>query len=331
MNILYLPCHEVLEYDELRMLTEIPGVNVMSPGAYWKPSKGARLRLPLNIPRNQEWIDAWNSIPASPGQDHKLYITPQALEPYDAIIVMHKWSFIYNNLEAFQGKKVIWRDIGQTVPKDEVRHIKRVQDSGVKIVRYWDGYQDRKDYQGHDAIIPFGKYPEDFHTWTGEEKVIAGCCNNIANRAKVCRTHCWDHVTSDLPAALYGILNHGEKHHQGSPDYHTFLKHLSRHRVMWYGGTKPAPYTLAFLEALFTGLPLFGVSSPGWETALPGLLDSSQLAPDTWTLKMKMKDALTMDPSEWLQSLSEKQVKVAREQFSATRVKKLWKKFLFSL
>ena len=56
MKILYLSCHEVLEFDEISMLSDI-GVQVFSIGAYLDPARptggGLRPALP-NLCRDEE-------------------------------------------------------------------------------------------------------------------------------------------------------------------------------------------------------------------------------------------------------------------------------------
>ena len=64
-------------------------------------------------------------------------------------------------------------------------------------------------------------------------------------------------IMNGLPAKVFGndnedlgVLN------GGSLDYLHFKEVLRDHRVFVYGGTWPAPYTLGFMEALMTGIPV---------------------------------------------------------------------------
>lgn len=330
MNLLYLPCHEVLEYDELRLLSDIPGVNLMSPGAYWTPHKGSKLRPPIDFDVPSSWVKAWGTINVKKGQDHKHHITAEAVEPFDVIVAMHHWGFIFNNLESFKGKKVVWRDIGQTLPKDEIRHIQKARDAGVKIVRYWGGYRQRDNYQGHDAVIPFGKYESDFLPWEGSLPSIAGVCQYMKARAKACRRECWEGSTGRLSRRLYGKGNQGMDSNAGCPDYRDLLQLLSRHKAYWYGGTKPAPYTLGLMEAMFAGVPVYAVREPGWESALTELLGEQQLCETSDQLRSKLEQAISL-PREELAHISRRQVLRSKSKFGATKVKELWRNFLFNL
>ena len=52
MKILYLSCHSVLEYDEIRILSDL-GYDVFSIGAYITPSiPHVDMRPSINIPSN---------------------------------------------------------------------------------------------------------------------------------------------------------------------------------------------------------------------------------------------------------------------------------------
>jgi glycosyltransferase involved in cell wall biosynthesis len=42
--------------------------------------------------------------------------------------------------------------------------------------------------------------------------------------------------------------------------YEQQIKIMQQSRVMPYGGTWPAPYTLSFIEAMMTGLPIVAIS-----------------------------------------------------------------------
>jgi len=330
MNVLLLPCHTVLEYDLLRMWSDIPNVNLMSPGSYWEPDKGSALRPPLGFSVPKEWIDGWNTIKPGDLLDHKLYINKQAVEPFDIIVVMHEWKYIFRNWHALKNKNVVWYDIGQTEPGDETDRIKRLKELGVKIVRYWDGYQTRKDYQGHDAVIPFGKYPEDFNKWEGGTKSVIGLCQAFKKRADVCRYECWETSTNGLPRALFGNDNDGVPGWVGEKDYSHLINGMLKYNAMWYGGTKPAPYTLGLMEAMFIGIPIYAVRNPGWESALVDLLPYFNLANSSEELRLILSSNLEK-PKHVLRSVSEHEQETALDLWDANKIKRMWEKLFKSL
>lgn len=331
MNVLLLSCHGVLEYDELRMWSEIPGLTIMSPGAYWEPHRGTDFRPPLSFTFPREWKEAWDRIPITPEQpDHKYHITEEAVEPFDVIVVMHHWPWIFDNWEVLKGKTVVWRDIGQTTPQEEVDLVKKVKDLGVKIVRYWDGYQSRKGYQGHDAIIPFGKYKEDFPVWQGSRQAVLGLCQSIEQRSEECRYECWNTSTQELSRVMLGGGNDGLPSWGGNKSYPELLHSLMTHRSMWYGGTRPAPYTLGLMEAMFTGIPIFTVRQPGWETAVTDLLRDYNLADSSTELRGKIAASLVTSRT-LLGTVAQDQRRTAIECWDASVIKPKWEAFFKSL
>ena len=331
MNLLYLSCHEVLEYDELRMFREIPDLNVFSPGAYIEPKKGLGMRPGLDLHYPQEWLDAWDTIVATIEKpNHKNHLTAQSVEPFDVIIIMHHWPWLFENWEVIKNKRVIWRDIGQTEPEEETFYLKQAKELGVKLVRYWDGYQSRANYQGHDAIIPFGKYSDDFPVWSGEKQSVIGLCQSIKERAESCKFDCWETSTKGFSRTMYGTGNSDLHCFGGIPSYSELKQLMSCYRAMWYGGTRPAPYTLGLMEAMFVGLPVYTVHDHGWETAVPEMLHDTQLASNSEELRERIHSAITSD-TRMFHELSQMQIKYAQKTWDASVIKSKWEIFLKSI
>lgn len=331
MNVLLLSCHSVLEFDELRMWSEIPGIKLMSPGAYWEPEKGCALRPGLKLEVPEDWRHTWSTIRPTPEQpDHKDHITPASIEPFDVVVVMHHWPWIFDNWEAFKGKTVVWRDIGQTSPEDELSNIKQAKDLGVKIVRYWDGYQARDNYQGHDAIIPFGKYKEDFPHWQGGRQAVMGLSQSIKHRNEACRFPCWETSTQGLARVMFGNGNEDLPYFGGPADYHKMLNNMTQYNSFWYGGTRPAPYTLALMEAMFVGIPVFTVADPGWESAVTDLVGDVGLVDSSSELHERLKECISMG-RPILNMIAQAQRKTAQSFWDASVIKPKWEAFFRSL
>ena len=105
MRILYMSCHAILEYDELRLLEELKA-DYFSLGSYvmpWQPVDQIRPPLRHNP-------DSWLSANA-PDRNN---IPQEFIDKFDIIIVMHVPEWIINNWDKFKGKRVIWRTIGQS-------------------------------------------------------------------------------------------------------------------------------------------------------------------------------------------------------------------------
>ena len=321
MNLLYLSVHEVQEYDDLRMFAEIPNITVMPVGRYHQKNASG-LRPSLNNEFPDSWRKSWATIKGTEEQpDQRFHITSEAVKPFDAIIVNHLWEWLFGNLEAFQGKTVIWRDIGQIVDTCEDCWIAEAVKHGVKIVRYWDGYQSRPNYAGHDAIIPFGKFAGDFKRWNGQKLSVYGICQHFVNRGAACNKQIFDKVETKIPMSMHGA-------HNGKPhkSYEEILQDMADHRLMVYGGTRPAPYTLALMEAMFTGIPVFTMKDLGWPSAMEELLTQEQLCDTEDELVNKLEFYMSKG-DETLRMISDHQRCMAMEKFSAFNVMKLWDNF----
>jgi hypothetical protein len=258
-RILYLSAHSILEYDEVSILHEL-GHDVFSPGAYVEPQNpgNAYARPDVKGLRYDPYIvDQYHKIGGMyPGQDAKDYLTPEFISNFDIIIVMHMPRWIVKNWDAFKGKKVVWRTIGQSIDKVE-ESLKPFRDKGMKIVRYSPKEREIPGYLGEDAIIRFYKDPEEFKGWTGEKNYIVNFTQSMKSRGEHCNWQVFNLITSGLPTIVYGPNNEdlGEVS-GGFLGYEDLKKELRLNRVYLYTGTQPSSYALNFIEAWMTGIPI---------------------------------------------------------------------------
>lgn len=314
------------------MFREIPGLNVFSPGAYIEPEKGCSLRPALDLTYPSEWLKAWHTITTpDDSTDHKSCLTPESVEPFDIIVIQHSWHFLFSNIEVLRGKVVVWRDIGQVFEEDERGHIRKAMDMGIKIVRYWDGYQSRVNYAGHDAIIPFSKSPSDFKKWKGNDHSVMALVQSMEARNEATNYPFWSSATRSCRKVVYGNDNKGVDCYGGKPDYESMTQKMSEHRLFWYGGTNPAPYTLGFMEAMFAGIPIVSIKDPGWvDWGIPSWLPDSQLSSNPKEMETLIQDLLSSSDS-FLNSVSKSQRSIADKMWSIEAVKPKWEQFLNSL
>lgn len=266
-RILYMSCHEILEYDELKMFSEL-GHEVYSLGAYTQPGgEEHRKRPPLALPYNPHFIEL-----ALQYDRRKLH--PEMLEGIDIVIVMHTPSFLgyvgkhdwnddlgEGNWPLFRdfikrGGRVIWRSIGQSIPNVE-RTLAPWRAEGLEIVRYSPAEQTIADNAGNDAVIRFYKDPEEYKGWTGEEKEVVNFTQSLKERGQFTGHGIIRRVLSGLPAKIYGPNNDDLGGLNGGLlKYDEQLRKLQRARAYLYHGTYPASYTLSFIEAMMTGIPM---------------------------------------------------------------------------
>ena len=302
MNILLLTAHDIAEFDDLRMLTDL-GANVFSIGAYTDPSQGSAMRPPLDVPAYpelaQRCIEQREKHAADPmqflafGQIHNVVDWAKADLHQDIIdwadvIICHHYleSWIARQWDRIRHKRVIWRTCGQS--NVMLEHVMSQLD-GLEIIRYSPKEQPAFEAMGHfagqDALIRFGKYPEDYPAWipTGTMQFaernawteyedhgkfvgpyIGNVTQNMAGRGEHCGLSFWLAATEGLPARPAGPHSELLPGGVGALSYDEMREYLRRCRAYLYTGTQPASYTLGLIEAMMTGVPVVSMGPKSW-------------------------------------------------------------------
>jgi glycosyltransferase involved in cell wall biosynthesis len=257
-RVLYVSCHEILEYDEVRMLLDA-GYSVFSIGAYSKPGAACRFRPPLpNGSTSQEDFDAFTREVRS---DKGIRIISKAFaDRFDLVIVTNFAGTVLRNLEAFEGKPVIYRSVGSTrartdAPLLSIKH-------RITTVRCSPREADIPGIVPTDYVIRFGKYHSDFQTWSGTSGRLATFYNQIATRwTAVPNLNQFSTITGDATIDLYGLGNESVPQSKGLVDAKDQVDIYAKCAAYLYVHTAIAPYTLNFLEALMTGTPIIAPSA----------------------------------------------------------------------
>lgn len=247
MKLLYLSCHSILEYDELKLFEEL-GIEYFSLGSYIDPQNPVDpIRPALTQPVDQELLKV------APDRNH---IPKEFFDKFDVIVVMHIPEWIYDNWENMKHKTVIWRSIGQSTPAIEAK-MWHYRQQGLKIVRYspYEAYIPQT--AGADAVIRFYKDPDEFKGYTGVQKQAITVAQDMKNRGEHCNYDAFLKLIEGLPAKLYGNRNEASGELNGGFLTYEGMKQIMRdNRVYIYTGTQPASYVLNFIEALMTGIPI---------------------------------------------------------------------------
>ena len=253
MNILYLSVHEILEYDELKLFTEM-GHKVFSlGGAFQNPQNPGLLRPTI---KGLHFDDKLLSAGLQSSKDN---IHDVLIEWADVIMVMHRVDWIRSNWQRIKHKRVIWRSIGQSIPDIELQ----LHDfPGLQLVRYSPAEQRIREYAGHTAIIRFYKDPDEFGGWRGEIPRVMTIAQHMPHegRRRELNYKAFKVGVTDLPAKVFGPGNEeaGELN-GGQISYDQMKSELKQNRVYFYTGTMPASYTLGFIEAWMTGIPVVAI------------------------------------------------------------------------
>jgi len=260
-KILYLSCHEVLEFDEVKLLHEM-GHEVFSPGAYVEPSNpGNNLLRPgiTGLVYNPDVVEQFHRIGGvHPGEDAKDYLTKEFVNNFDVILVMHMPRWVSKNWEAMKHKTVIWRTIGQSISSTE-QTMAPYRNAGMKIVRYSPFEHNIPGFIGEDICIRFYKDPLEYKGWTGEKERVITFAQHMQRRDRACNYSFFEEVTRPFPRCLFGAGSEDCGFGAGKVPFEQLKQEMKTNRCYFYTGTHPASYTLNFIEAFMTGIPIVAI------------------------------------------------------------------------
>ena len=282
MRLLYLSVHAPLEFDELSILRD-EGFDVFSPGSEPAPvgPDGGDATLLLRPPvaglsHDLDTVRAWREIClADSSVDPKLRIPAAFLRRFDAVVVMHEPSILEGLLASGiqgaaaggSGPRILWRSIGQSTPRVE-RRISVARDRGVEVVRYSPAERNIPDFAGEDWLVRFAKDADAYGGWTGEERHVITCGQRVRERQRHCHYDRIEAVTRGFDRRLVGPGNRDVPWSVGALPFDEQRRALRRARVYLHTGTLPASYTLGFLEAWMTGIPVVSIGprlgGPDW-------------------------------------------------------------------
>lgn len=253
MKIHYLSCHSILEYDEVKLLTDL-GHDVFSNGAYLDPAGHISLPRP-GIPKAIKWEAMAKLAVDNP----KTNLPTDMIEPFDAIIVMHTPEFILGNWERMKHKRVIWRTIGQSTPSVEKR-LAKARAEGLQVVRYSPKEELIDGYIGSDVLIRFYKDPGEYCGWIGDTDEVVNFSQSLKGRGAF--TH-YEHIMGTIAGFNSKVYGEGNddlgQWNGGRVSYRRQIDIMRKARAYVYGGTWPASYTLSFIEAWMLGLPVVAI------------------------------------------------------------------------
>lgn len=281
MNILLLTSHAIAERDDLDMFTRM-GVPCYSIGGAYDevPFEGKRPAVP-NVIRYPDLERATNEQRARLSSDlgdpgsaidwGKAVLAPAVIDWADTIIVHHfpeQW--IGGQWEQIRDKRVIWRTCGQSDPRLESA-MTRYRADGLQVVRYSpkerEAFTAWGHFAGEDALIRFGKDPDEWSGWHGRSALsggtpyVANITQHMRQRGDACGYGFWEEATRDLPVMPAGPGSEVMRGGIGPLDYDAMREYLRDARVYLYTGTRPASYTLGLIEAMMTGTPVVAMRS----------------------------------------------------------------------
>jgi hypothetical protein len=203
--------------------------------------------------------------------DPRDHLTRRFVDRFDAIVVMHESAWIVNNWEVIRHKPVIWRTIGQSLPERELM-MQSYRNDGLIVVRYSPNERLLRHFAGEDALIRFYKDSSHWNGWTGERPAIVCIAQSMPGRSVHCNFDTFLKATEGLPSELYGPGNEAAGAvWKGCLSYEALRSVMRTSRVCFHTGTFPASYTLGFIEAWMTGIPIVAIGSNLFGRVCPGL------------------------------------------------------------
>jgi hypothetical protein len=327
MKILYVPCHRVLEYDELRILRDL-GYDVFSIGEYINPrSPQVDMRPALEYDVDSNLLDQYNKEGLSKG----------FFDKFDCVIVMNSLSFIIRHWRILKNKITILRTIGQSNQNIELQ-LQQYLKNGLKILRYSPLERSLKNYAGESGIIRFLKYKSDFKPRNILKKYVISFCQSVKQRGVHCGSKYIEELSTCLPFKLFGPNNESYPFFGGCPSYKDQIDELSTNSCYFYTGTHPAQYTLNFIEAMMAGIPIVALGERityslirPFHLETPAIIDMcskyqyDNIGSIVERCKILLEDPVLND------EISKKQIEVSDRLFSAELNNVQWSNFLNSM
>ena len=257
MRLLYVSCHEIHAYDEAKLLSEI-GVQTFIVGAkpghlrpefYSDPTQGCDFISVEEAKKTEGMLE--------PGRGLERWL----VERFDAVLILSRNDWVRQFWDIIKDKKVIFRMNGQSDAGSHVR-LKPFVDHGMILLGYSPD-ENRRFFKKTRIphTIRFYKDPQEWKDWNGCEASVMTACQSIDRDGECCNPTAYLQVTQSLPHVLYGpgnenFLKQRSEQSPGPISFEAFKKKMREHRVYLYVGTRPASYTLNFIEAWMTGIPV---------------------------------------------------------------------------
>ena len=262
MKLLYVSCHSILEYDELRIFDSL-GIEVFSLGTYLNLNEDwhakTRPKLKLNNWNYKNYELYLKHVDPKKNPDSRLNISKEFANSFD-VIYFHSWiDAVSINWENIKHKIIVFRSVGQINSQFENLLNPYIKNGNVKIVRY-SPLEKTNIYNAEDVVIRYSKRKEEWGNWRGEVKTPATVAQTFKIRDTATCYPFFLETYKIFPCSLYGINNENVEGHVKIDDTLEALYDVYRKHAVYYSfGTKPAPYTLNFMEAWMTGTPLIAI------------------------------------------------------------------------
>jgi len=276
IRILYISVHAILEYDDLRMLRALGNI-VFPLGEYFAGGRAQGFRPALSWGATEAELLArfeatgcrYDRGPAG------IRLSTKFVEQFDLTIVMHDPETLMRQWAALAVRPVVWRTIGQDMVGLEAR-MAPLRARGLRILRYAEAERGVPGHLGSEGLVRFHKDEAEFGGWTGALPQVLTFANRFVQRYPH-EYAVFREATAGLPVAVGGIGNEDLPGALGVIEHDHQKKLLRDSRVYLYCSGLSIPYTLNFIEAWISGIPVVALAeavvphAPGY-SELPALI-----------------------------------------------------------
>lgn len=290
-NILYVSCHSSLEWDEIRLLSKL-GHQIFSCGTYFDPLKPTEsLRTSIQVCQNKDWKNIFEKTKCKLLQNGSWYFSKEFISLFDSIIFMHSYQSIISNMRVLSGKKIFWRTIGQS--NFSIEKVVSKYKSDIKIIRYSEKESETKGFCGQDYLIRFYKDKRDYLERNKQNDKICCFYNSFHERSSFFNREFYDKKISKKDHAIFG-RNNVTDIFKGEVSFEKQKEILSTWGANYIINTRPANYTLSFVEGLASGIPIIidGEDDCDERLSLLGseIFKSTDMSEQTTTKKIELQN-----------------------------------------
>lgn len=345
-KVLYVSAgHSVLEYDDLKIINEL-GYDWFSTGVYQNPRMpiGGSLRPKFNLPPKPQLVAQFHAIHPHNSkyrlEYEPLFLNKKFVDQFDVVVLSSPVPYPFylrDNWEALKHKPILIRMFAQCMPQMEELLRQYKSSSNMKIIRMSSKEKLVPLYAGEDFIIRHYADENIFHNWNGNDKHVLTFNNHLKHREEVSNLPIYRRIIKNVPYKLYGKYNEGVEYCSGVLDDQEQLSAYQNSRCYFALGTKPAPVTYNFVEALMTGCPvvtwgpkLGGSNPPMYE--VPDLIENEKEG--FWSDSEKEISKylnMLLNDSSLATSISKAGREKALKYFSKTAATIVWKEAFDSL
>lgn len=327
-RILYLSCHSIHEFEDCKLFTEL-GHEIVSQGAYrfpYNPVDNSRPPIP-----EMYYNEELSKLATAHWGDE---VDKPLIDWCETVYILGVTQWLESNWSQIKHKTVIWRSNGQTTSGTE-SYIAKLRREGLKIVR-WSPFERRiPGYAGEDAMIRAYKDPDEWKGWTGEKEQVITVAQAMKKREDACKFSLFEKCTRGFPRKLYGHTNQdvGELW-GGELDYEELKQVYRENRIFFYTCTRPAQYTMAWQEAMMTGIPTvcIGPTLAEYNIEVPHLIENGVNGFTSDSLvELRRYVSMLLNDYDLAKRISRGGRKRAIELFGREKIKKQWQDFFDSL